>query len=109
VLHFSDGTTHETDVVVGADGIKSSVRRVVVCNDLEVEAEGSDAATVARDGKTDNSLVFMNMVTYRGVVPMAKVKSMGVKTDLISSPIFWLGNGRVDITHYMLLARAKIY
>lgn len=28
VLHFTDGTTHETDVVIGADGIKSVIFQI---------------------------------------------------------------------------------
>ncbi|KAI0842823.1 FAD/NAD(P)-binding domain-containing protein [Hypoxylon sp. FL0890] len=30
VLHFTDGTTHECDVLVGADGIHSTVRKIVL-------------------------------------------------------------------------------
>ncbi|TFY66084.1 hypothetical protein EVG20_g5005 [Dentipellis fragilis] len=33
ILHFADGTTHETDLVLGADGIKSTVRSFVVGED----------------------------------------------------------------------------
>ncbi|KAG6354007.1 hypothetical protein INS49_004978 [Diaporthe citri] len=32
-LHFADGSTHECDVLVGADGIHSTVRRIVLGHD----------------------------------------------------------------------------
>jgi salicylate hydroxylase len=96
---------HETDVVIGADGIKSTVRRAVVSNDLEVEAEGGDVATIVSNEMTDKSLVFMNAICYRGVVPMAKAKGMGVKADLTSSAMCWLGHDKVGISCYMNLSQ----
>jgi salicylate hydroxylase len=30
ILHFTDGTTHECDVLVGADGIHSTVRKIIL-------------------------------------------------------------------------------
>lgn len=32
-LHFSDGTTHECDILVGADGIHSAIRRIILGDD----------------------------------------------------------------------------
>lgn len=75
VLHFSDGTTHEADMVVGADGIKSVTRNSVV-------------------GGNDR-LVFTNTVAYRGLVPTETLRDAGVKTDLALRPICWVGKDKV--------------
>ncbi|KAF8191424.1 FAD/NAD(P)-binding domain-containing protein [Mycena galopus ATCC 62051] len=49
-IHFTDGTTHEADLVIGADGIKSISRSAVVGN--------------------NRFLKFTNTVAYRGLLPM---------------------------------------
>jgi len=63
-IHFSDGTTHDADLVIGADGIKSTSRSAVVGE--------------------DKVLQFTNTVAYRGLVPMETLLRDGVKTDLSS-------------------------
>ena len=52
-MHFKDGTTEETDAVIGADGIHSAVR-------LNLLGEEHPAAKP----------VFSGTVAYRGLVPM---------------------------------------
>ena len=58
VLHFSDGTTVTADVVVGADGIHSGVRKHILGS--------NDPAARA---------TFTGNVMYRGVVPMEVAKA----------------------------------
>ncbi|KAI0361039.1 FAD/NAD-P-binding domain-containing protein [Trametes cingulata] len=72
LLHFSDGTTHETDIAIGADGIKSSVRKYIL-------------------GGVDDRLAFSNTIAYRGLVPHATLKAAGFKTDLRESPACFMG------------------
>ncbi|KAI9056981.1 FAD/NAD-P-binding domain-containing protein [Trametes sanguinea] len=66
-LSFSDGTTHEADVVLGADGIKSSVRKYVL-------------------GGVDDRLAYGNTIAYRALISYAKLKAAGFKTDLVDAP-----------------------
>ncbi|KAI9067863.1 FAD/NAD-P-binding domain-containing protein [Trametes sanguinea] len=72
VLHFLDGTTYEADVVLGSDGIKSSVRKYVL-------------------GGADDRLSFSNTVAYRALIPYDKLKAAGFKTDLTDAPTCFMG------------------
>ncbi|KAJ6488508.1 FAD/NAD-P-binding domain-containing protein [Mycena vitilis] len=62
-LHFEDGTSHEADLIIGADGIRSTSRNAVV-------------------GKDKKVLQFSNSVAYRGLVPMDALRQEGVKTPV---------------------------
>lgn len=75
VIHFADGTTHEADVVIGGDGIKSSVRTAVT-------------------GSSETRVAFSNTICYRGLIPYETVKAAGVKTDF-GRPVMFLGKGKV--------------
>ena len=70
VIHFSDHTTFEADLVIGADGIKSIVRNSVV---------------------GDGHLVFSNTYAYRGLIPIDTLKSAGLKAEVQSKPHNWVG------------------
>ncbi|KAL5529016.1 hypothetical protein ACEPAG_4990 [Sanghuangporus baumii] len=92
---FSDGTSEEADVVVGADGVRSIVRTYV----LEGETASTEGVTNGSAngnpdvGGTEGDLKspptskvlrvkFTNHTAYRGLVPVEKLKSLGVKIDL---------------------------
>ncbi|KAI0780346.1 FAD/NAD-P-binding domain-containing protein [Trametes elegans] len=81
IVHFLDGTTHEADIVLGADGIKSSVRKHML-------------------GEEDNRIAFSNTVVYRGLVPYAKLREVGFKTDLTVRPSCFVGPDR----HFILFS-----
>jgi salicylate hydroxylase len=74
VLHFDDGSTAEADLVVGADGARSIVRRWML---------GYDDA------------LYSGCSGFRGMVPMAKLPSLPDPTALQ----FWMGPGG-HLLHY---------
>ncbi|KNZ77713.1 Salicylate hydroxylase [Termitomyces sp. J132] len=76
VLHFADGSTYEADLVVGADGIKSTLREFV-----------SGQRT---------SPTYSNSVAYRSVLSPDALKA--VKTDIMR-PLCWIGNDKHIITY----------
>ena len=77
VLYFQDGTSSEADVIIGADGIKSITRKFVA---------GETAAA---------HLSFSNAIAYRGLVPMEEIKNAGIKTDITSRPLLFIGKDKV--------------
>lgn len=79
-LNFSDGTTYDADVVVGADGIKSTVRNAVV-------------------GPDEGRLAFSNRYIYRDRVSIAELKALGVQGDVYTRLQAWLGFGKVSRTN----------
>ncbi|KAH9479528.1 Salicylate hydroxylase [Psilocybe cubensis] len=79
-LHFADGTTHEADVIIGADGIKSVTRSAIV-------------------SETDNRLAFSGTYAYRGLIPIDLLETEGIKADIRSRPHCWVGAGKARKRH----------
>ncbi|KAJ3488207.1 hypothetical protein NLI96_g3020 [Meripilus lineatus] len=80
-IQFADGTTHEADVVIGADGVKSNVRNTVVSN---------------RPGPF---ATFSNTLAYRALVPYDKAKNAGLKTDLSKGMVCFVGKDKHIIAY----------
>ena len=77
VMHFKDGTTAEADVVVGADGIKSTTRRLLFGED-----EG-------------RRVVFTGSVAYRGLVKFEDAKAIGINPAFMIRPHSLIWRGKV--------------
>ena len=83
VLHFTDGTTHEADIVAGADGVRSNVREFVASEEASVK-----------------SLAYSNCTAFRGLTTIETLETAGIKTSLGRWPICWMGHGQVAIRPY---------
>ncbi|KAI5122976.1 hypothetical protein M0805_006855 [Coniferiporia weirii] len=94
-INFADGTNVEADVVLGADGIRSSVRHFVLAPEIQGNQSNGNG-----NGETSHLLgaAFTNTYAYRGLVPNEKLKSLGVKTDLSKRPLCFTGIGKHIIT-----------
>lgn len=95
IIHFSDGSTYEADLVIGADGIKSIVRNVV-----------------AGDPKVDPRaprVTYMNMVAYRGLIPTEDLVKAGAKRDFTDTPICFTGIDGVRIALVSPLSDTDCY
>lgn len=79
ILHFADGTTHTTDLVIGADGIKSVVRQFVT---------------------GDINLKFTGTVAYRGLIMADDLKQAGVRTEISARPLSWVGIDKVHVVNF---------
>ena len=76
-VHFVDGSSTRGDLVVGADGIKSVVRRHVV---------GADAP------------LFTGEVAWRCIVPVSRIPPK-LRTDIVST--IWCGPNNHAVTYYL--------
>lgn len=77
VVMFHDNTSVEADLIIGADGIKSTTREFVAGPHIH------------------KHLGYVNTNTYRGLVSISALKKDGVKTDL-TKPLVWMGMKKVS-------------
>jgi salicylate hydroxylase len=69
-IHFADGTTEHFDAVIGCDGVKSRVRKILLGDSMDIEPR------------------FTGKYAYRGLVPVADAKK--AVGDLAErSHMFW--------------------
>lgn len=78
VITFSDGTRSDAHVVIGADGIKSSVRSIMTGQAV------------------DSHVAWSNTAAYRGLVRLDETRAEGVKIDLAAGFWCFMGPGKVQ-------------
>ncbi|GJE99501.1 FAD/NAD(P)-binding domain-containing protein [Phanerochaete sordida] len=79
ILHFQDGSTASAEVVLGADGLRSTVRRYV---------------TRSGDTGLDPHLKFSGTICYRAYIPMDAILAAGTTLDFSNQPFWFLGKGK---------------
>ena len=77
-VHFGDGTSVDADVVIGADGIKSTVRQSVLPD----------------DDKSDH-ISFSGTIVYRGLVPTTVARAAGVTSEFSLGMNCFIGKDKV--------------
>ena len=77
-IFFADGTTFDADLVIGADGVKSNVRKAVL-GDVE-------------DSKV---LRFLSIFCYRALLPMDILREETFSVNVRTEPFIWVGLGKV--------------
>ncbi|KAI0081100.1 FAD/NAD(P)-binding domain-containing protein [Panus rudis PR-1116 ss-1] len=75
VVLFEDGSSLETDVLIGADGIRSKIRSFVT-------------------GSEDSRVAFSNTTSYRALVPTKELRAAGVKLDIDKRGHIMVGKGK---------------
>lgn len=81
LLCFLDGTAYEANLVIGADGIKSTTRTAIV-------------------GVDDHHLGFSGSYAYRALVPIEALVGDSIKTDVKSRSHCWVGVGKVSLRFF---------
>lgn len=84
-LRFSDDTETCTNVVLGADGIKSAVRGAVTAVDPW------------------NDVTFSKTICYRALIPTTAIQAAGVQVDLTQRPVCFMGEDKVRVFSLSLL------
>ncbi|KAF9026005.1 FAD/NAD-binding domain-containing protein [Hymenopellis radicata] len=107
-MQFTDGTTATADVVIGSDGIRSTVRRIM----LESLAAKLEATGLEKERALSSTLrnaidpVWSGYVTYRGAVPRPKVEDAHPETRVLSGPVIYVGKDKA-LTAYPI-AQGKL-
>lgn len=81
-IKFTDGTSHEAEVIIGADGIRSAVRESIIETDQRYP-------------------VYTGTTAYRGLIKRERLNEAGFKTHL-ERPICFLGTHKVVLLLHSL-------
>jgi salicylate hydroxylase len=86
MLHFQDGSTATCDILIGADGLKSAVRKTMyqeAATSAESQHRNADAAELRGMSKPRFSGVF----SYRTLIPTERLSSISPQHRVFSSAI----------------------
>ncbi|KZP25870.1 FAD/NAD(P)-binding domain-containing protein [Athelia psychrophila] len=86
-LRFTDGTTAECDVLVGADGIKSAVRDILLSN---LAKEGK----LTKEEVAKSDPVWSGTVAYRGLVPKERLEAKAPGHRALTQDTLYCGKNK---------------
>lgn len=93
IIHFTDGTTAEADVVLVANGIKSSVRELLI-SEATIDRKTSGSKGTIKDAET-KGVAYSNTACYRGLVRKDQAEALGVDTSMWQYPMNLIGKNKV--------------
>jgi salicylate hydroxylase len=85
-LRFHDGSTATCDILVGADGVKSVVRKTMF-QDAASWAESQHRNADAVELRNLSELRFSGTLAYRTLIPAARLSSIAPHHRVFSSPV----------------------
>jgi salicylate hydroxylase len=91
-LQFQDGSTATCDILIGADGIKSIVRKRMLqkaAAEVEVQSWDNEAAEL-------RSLIdprFSGVLSYRALIPSERLSKISPQHSVFSSPVHVSASG----------------
>ncbi|KIJ63563.1 hypothetical protein HYDPIDRAFT_155688, partial [Hydnomerulius pinastri MD-312] len=93
-LTFADGATETTDVLLGADGIRSAVRRTM----MELASETNDHDKT-EDLKQYIDATWTGMLVYRGLFPAENLRKLDPENVSLREMVVRLGKGKSIVTY----------
>lgn len=83
-LSFTDGTTATCDLLVGSDGVKSSVRAAMYKQKAEKAATEEEATKL----RSHIDPIFAGMFSYRYMIRAADLEAVDPTHPVLTTPIF---------------------
>jgi hypothetical protein len=86
MLHFQDGSTATCDILIGADGLKSAVRKTMF-QEAATWAESQHRNTEAAELRNLSEPRFSGAFCYRALIPAVRLSSISPQHRIFSSPV----------------------
>ena len=86
MLRFQDGSTATCDILIGADGLKSAVRKAMF-QEAATWAESQHRNADATELRDMSNLRFSGVFSYRALIPAARLSSISPQHRAFSFPV----------------------
>jgi len=103
-LYFQDGSTATCDILLGADGVKSAVRKTML-HEAATRAESQHQNAEAVNLRDLSEPQFSGFFTYRTLIPAERLSSISSQHRALSSGVqvsYSLPRPSLSIRHYLL-------